>query len=111
MKDVPLLAAYHHEKVNGKGYPFGLTGEKLPLASKILAVADVFDSLTSRRDYPKYVESETMGVEPMPFQRVVSILNGGSDSHFDSKVVDAFFQMYARGVASFSRKAFFSRVC
>jgi putative nucleotidyltransferase with HDIG domain len=92
LKEVPLLAAYHHEKIDGKGYPFGLTGDKLPLASKILAVADVFDALTSRRDYPKYLESGTIGFEPMPFQKVISILNGDRDSHFDSKVLDAFFK-------------------
>ncbi len=92
LKAVPILAAYHHEKVNGKGYPFGLTGEQLPLASKILAVADVFDALTSRRDYPKYSKSEVMGFRPMAFGKVIGILNADRDSHFDSKVVDAFFR-------------------
>ena len=91
LRDVPILATYHHEKVNGQGYPFGLTGDKLPLASKILAVADVFDALTSRRDYPKYVENETMGFEPMPFQKVIGILKADRGSHFDPEVVDVFF--------------------
>jgi len=92
LKDVPIVAACHHEKVNGRGYPFGLTGEKLPLASKILAVADVFDALTSRRDYPKYIENETMGFESIPFQKVIGILKADRGSHFDPKVVDAFFR-------------------
>ena len=92
LKDVPIVASYHHEKVNGKGYPFGLTGEQLPLASKILSVADVFDALTSRRDYPKYIENETMGFEPMPFQKVIGILKGDRGSHVAPQVVDAFFR-------------------
>ena len=89
---VPIVATYHHEKVNGQGYPFGLTGNELPLASKILAVADVFDALTSRRDYPKYVENETLGFEPMPFQKVIGILKADRGSHFDPEVIDAFFR-------------------
>ena len=89
---VPIVATYHHEKVNGKGYPFGLTGDELPLASKILAVADVFDALTSRRDYPKYVDNETMGFEPMPFQKVIGIFKADRGSHFDPEVIDAFFR-------------------
>jgi response regulator RpfG family c-di-GMP phosphodiesterase len=51
LRPVPVIAAYHHEKIDGKGYPYGLSGERLPLGSRILAVADVFDALTSRRDY------------------------------------------------------------
>ncbi|MBU3914195.1 response regulator [bacterium] len=52
LKDVPFVAAHHHEKVNGEGYPDGLIGKQLTRGSKILAVADVFDALTSSRDYP-----------------------------------------------------------
>ncbi len=92
LRHVPVVAAYHHEKVNGQGYPFGLTGDQLPLASKILAVADVFDALTSRRDYPKYVDNQTMGFEQMPFEKVVGILKEGRGSHFDPEVLDAFFR-------------------
>ena len=92
LRNVPILATYHHEKVNGQGYPFGLTGDKLPLVSKILAVADVFDALTSRRDYPKYVENETLGFEPMPFQKVIGILKADRGSHFEPEVVDVFFR-------------------
>ena len=54
LRAVPEIAGRHHEKVNGKGYPDGLTGDRIPLGSKIIAVADVFDALTSRREYPKY---------------------------------------------------------
>jgi HD-GYP domain-containing protein (c-di-GMP phosphodiesterase class II) len=53
-KNVPLYASSHHEKLNGKGYPFKLTEEKMPLQSRIIAVADIFESLTaSDRPYKK----------------------------------------------------------
>jgi len=53
-KNVPLYAATHHEKLNGKGYPFGMDKDTLPLQSRILAVADLFESLTaSDRPYKK----------------------------------------------------------
>ncbi|MBW1783794.1 MAG: response regulator [Deltaproteobacteria bacterium] len=95
---VPVVAAYHHEKVNGRGYPYGLTGEELPLGSKILAVADVFDALTSRRDYPKYSNGETMGFEGMPLEKVVHILEADSGSHFDPVVVSSFLGCMAKAL-------------
>jgi HD-GYP domain-containing protein (c-di-GMP phosphodiesterase class II) len=55
---LPLIAASHHEKINGKGYPDGLIGDEIPLGGKILAVADVFDALTSRRPYKDRMELE-----------------------------------------------------
>ena len=48
LKDVPNIASNHHEKLNGKGYPKGLTGENLEIRSRILAVADIFDALTAK---------------------------------------------------------------
>lgn len=90
LRNVPMIAACHHEKMDGTGYPMGLKGEALPLASKILAVADVFDALTSRRDYPKYVGEDVLDFEPMPLEKVVTILKGDSGTHFDARVVDAF---------------------
>jgi HD-GYP domain-containing protein (c-di-GMP phosphodiesterase class II) len=45
------IAEYHHEKMNGKGYPAGLKGDQVPLEARIVAVADIFDALTSRRPY------------------------------------------------------------
>lgn len=45
------IAAYHHESINGKGYPLGMQGDEIPLEARIVAVADVFDALTSRRSY------------------------------------------------------------
>ncbi|MCC7477768.1 HD domain-containing protein [bacterium] len=53
LADVPAIAAMHHEKLDGSGYPFGLRGEEIPLEGRILAVADVFHALTQTRTYKK----------------------------------------------------------
>ena len=51
LRQIPQIAAAHHEKIDGSGYPQGLKGDEIPLGGKILAVCDVFDALTSRRQY------------------------------------------------------------
>ncbi|MCH5193807.1 MAG: HD-GYP domain-containing protein [Oscillospiraceae bacterium] len=75
------MAAYHHEWWNGKGYPYGISGEEIPLCARIMAVADVFDALRSKRCYK----------EPMPLEKAYSIIREESGTHFDPEVVDAFF--------------------
>lgn len=90
LQHVSQIAASHHEKVNGKGYPKGLSGDQLPLGSKIIAVADVFDALTSPRDYPKYAFGESLDCDIMPLTKVISILKKDAGSHFDTTVVAAF---------------------
>jgi HD-GYP domain-containing protein (c-di-GMP phosphodiesterase class II) len=87
---VTEITSCHHERVNGKGYPAGLKGDEIPLESKIMAVADVFDALTSKRDYPKYAFGEILKDDRMPINKVIAILQGDSGSHFDPVVVDAF---------------------
>ena len=76
------LAAYHHEKWNGRGYPSGLSGEDIPLSARIMAVADVFDALVSKRSYK----------EPFPFEQAMDIIRDGSGSHFDPRVAGAFLR-------------------
>lgn len=92
MKEIPEIVLYHHEKINGEGYPMGITGEKLPLESKIMAVADVFDALTSPRDYPKYSKDETFSNDPIPLETAIDILKNDAGSHFDQDVIDAFLK-------------------
>lgn len=77
------MAGYHHEWWDGsaKGYPTGIKGEEIPLCARIMAVADVFDALTSKRCYK----------EPMPVFQAYDIIRKESGSHFDGEVVDAFF--------------------
>mgnify|MGYP001557414499 CR=1 FL=1 len=87
LKNVPKMAACHHEKMDGTGYPYGLKGRKIPKYSKILAVGDVFDALTSLRDYPKYDGKQTMGLEAMPMEKALSILDKDKESHFDPEIV------------------------
>jgi len=106
LKSVPEIALYHHEKVNGQGYPIGLTGDKMPLESKIMAAADVFDALTSRRDYPKYTRGETFSCEPMPLAKAIAILKSEAGSHFDRDVIDAFMGCLPRALLRFRGEHF-----
>ena len=75
------MAAYHHEWWNGKGYPYGISGEEIPLCARIMAVADVFDALTSKRCYKS----------AMPLEKAYAIIREESGTHFDPAVVEAFF--------------------
>ena len=79
------MAHYHHEKWDGSGYPMALKGESIPLSARIMAVADVFDALVSRRSYK----------EPFPIEKAMEIIREGSGSHFDPKVVASFFHAEA----------------
>lgn len=92
LKNVPDIASQHHERIDGEGYPFGFEGKRIPLSSRILAVSDVFDALTSSRDYPKYNGEEIMDNDPMPLAASVRVLKEGAGSHFDIDVVDCFIK-------------------
>ncbi|MEZ9236909.1 MULTISPECIES: HD-GYP domain-containing protein [Shewanella] len=84
--DSPLLkiaqevALTHHEKWDGTGYPNGLKGEEIPLYGRIVAVADVFDALTSERPYKK----------PWSVEEAVALLEREAGSHFEPKLVQLF---------------------
>ncbi|GAB3240961.1 hypothetical protein GCM10027295_39500 [Pseudaeromonas pectinilytica] len=77
------IAYGHHEKWDGSGYPQGLVGEAIPLSARLMALADVYDALISRRVYK----------EGMPHAKAAEIIAQGRGSHFDPDVVDAFFQI------------------
>ena len=90
LRNIPAISALHHERIDGTGYPKGVTGSELPLEAKILSVADVFDALTSLRDYPKHDETGTdLECERMSVSQAVAILEKGAGSHFDAAVVAA----------------------
>lgn len=74
------IAASHHEKFDGNGYFKRLKGEEIPLGGRILAVADVFDAITSKRHYR----------DKMPILNAINIIKEGAGSHFAPKIVDAF---------------------
>lgn len=106
LRQVPEIACRHHERMDGSGYPDGLMGNQLPLGSRIIAVADVFDALTSRRDYPKYAFGKTMESEPMPLDRVISLLREEAGSHLDLQVVSAFMQSLPRALIRYRGEHF-----
>ena len=103
---VPVIASQHHEKVNGRGYPEGLTGNELSVSSKILAVADVFDALTSLRDYPKYCDDKKLGYNALPLPKVIEILKTESGTHFDPDVVKALLRCLPQVLALYRENHF-----
>ncbi len=74
------LAMYHHEKWDGSGYPHGISGEEIPLSARIMAIADVFDALVSKRSYK----------EAFSFEKAMDIIIEGKGKHFDPTIVDIF---------------------
>jgi len=76
------VARSHHEKWDGSGYPRGLKGKDIPLAARIVALADVFDALTSERPYKK----------AWPVEQATTLIREQSGKHFDPDLVEAFFR-------------------
>lgn len=74
------IAYSHQEKWDGSGYPEGLSGDSIPVSARLMAVADVYDALVSRRVYKA----------PMPHDEAVNIMLEGKGKHFDPDVIDAF---------------------
>lgn len=74
------IIRHHHEKWDGTGYPDGIKGEEIPLSARIVAVADVFDALTSKRPYK----------EPFSVEESIEIIKKSAGSHFDPEIVKAF---------------------
>jgi putative two-component system response regulator len=80
LKTAEQIALTHHEKWNGKGYPQGLSGDKIPLVGRIVSLADVFDALTSKRPYK----------DPFSVEKAYEIIESEREKHFDPVVVDIF---------------------
>ena len=74
------IALSHQEKWDGSGYPNGLAGETIPVSARLMALADVYDALISRRVYK----------EPMPHDQARAIICAGRGQHFDPDIVDCF---------------------
>ncbi|OHU84999.1 MULTISPECIES: response regulator [Pseudoalteromonas] len=74
------IARSHHEKWDGSGYPLGLSGEDIPLSARLMAIADVYDALISKRVYK----------DAMPHAQALSIISEGRGSHFDPEILDEF---------------------
>jgi putative two-component system response regulator len=83
------IAASHHEWYDGSGYPRGLAGQAIPLSARIVALADAYDALTSRRVYK----------DAFTHEKARSAVIKGRGTHFDPDVVDAFLENEAKFVA------------
>ena len=86
ISDATPAILHHHEHFDGSGYPDGLAGEDIPLASRILLVTDAFDAMTTDRPYRK----------AMPVEVAIEELERNSGSQFDSTIVEAFLRILAR---------------
>ena len=78
-----LFAAYHHERWDGKGYPYGLKETEIPLQGRIMAVVDVYDALTTERPYKKAYTTE----------QAIKIIEDGAGTHFDPYIADVFIRI------------------
>ncbi|WP_236212178.1 HD-GYP domain-containing protein [Metapseudomonas otitidis] len=78
------IACYHHEKWDGSGYPHGLAGDDIPLSARLMALADVYDALISKRCYKA----------ALPHDEVVPIILAGRGNHFDPDITDAFARIH-----------------
>jgi len=76
----------HHERWDGTGYPEGLSGEEIPVSARLMALADVYDALISRRVYKN----------PIPHSIAIEIISGEAGKHFDPAVVEAFLALADR---------------
>jgi len=81
MHDIIPLVLYHHERWDGKGYPAGLSGEEIPVGARIIAIADVYQALTSDRPYRKAYSRKD----------ALKIISEGAGSQFDPAMVKIFF--------------------
>jgi putative two-component system response regulator len=78
------IALYHHEKVDGTGYPHGLLGDKIPIEARIAAICDVYDALTSVRPYKEAWTNE----------QALTFIIDNAGSHFDAELVQNFQNIY-----------------
>jgi len=78
-RQIPEITGAHHEKLDGSGYPLGLKGDEIPLGARIIAVADFFEAITSKRHYR----------DPMPLDEALLNLRAEAGCHFEPRIVDA----------------------
>jgi HD-GYP domain-containing protein (c-di-GMP phosphodiesterase class II) len=86
--DIPLMARYHHERIDGGGYPDGLKGDQIPAGAKIVTLADSFDAMTTDRPYRKR----------LPLEDVLLDFRANTGSQFDPAVVCAFCRAFLKEI-------------
>ena len=79
-KEVAFIAACHHERWDGKGYPYGLKGEEIPFGARLIAIADAYDAMTTNRSYRQSLSKE----------EAIKRLKEGSGSQFDPTLIPIF---------------------
>ncbi len=94
LADVPMVAASHHERWDGTGYPSGLKGEQIPLGSRIVAVADAYDAITEERCYS----------EPLTPMDALGLLTMRSGTYFDPEVIEALLRHYDNEIEPRNRR-------
>ena len=97
-EEVSRIILHHHEHYNGSGYPSGLRGSEIPLLSRIITVADVFDAMTSKRIYRKRKYSD---------KEAIKHLKKKSGILYDPDVVEAFIRVYEKGYIFLERGNYF----
>lgn len=98
--DIPLMARYHHERVDGKGYPDGLRGDQIPAGAKIVTLADSFDAMTTDRPYRKR----------LPLEDVFKDFRANTGTQFAPEVVSAFCRAFLREIDGNGNEARISRL-
>jgi HD-GYP domain-containing protein (c-di-GMP phosphodiesterase class II) len=83
LRDIIPFIFYHHERWDGHGYPSGIKGEEIPMGARIIALADVYQALTSDRPYRKAYSKK----------KAIQIIKEGSGTQFDPKIVDIFLKI------------------
>jgi putative nucleotidyltransferase with HDIG domain len=83
-RGIPVYVLYHHERLDGKGYPRGISGRDLPLGANIISIADTYDAISTPRPYNKHYASE---------QKAIEIIKNEIGKQFYPEVVDAFFRV------------------
>jgi len=96
--DVADAILYHHERVDGRGYPAGLIGSEIPLASRILAICSIYDTVTARESYR---------AQMTPEEAVSELRHGAENGQLDSELVESFIALVEREGATFAQDADF----
>ncbi len=85
-KEIPEIAGSHHEKIDGSGYPLGLKGDQIHVGAKIIAVADIFEAITSKRHYR----------DPLPTEVAFNILRKDAGIKYEKAFVEALIRYYKK---------------
>jgi len=96
--DVADAILYHHERVDGRGYPAGLIGKEIPLASRILAICSIYDTITARESYR---------AQMTPEEAIAELRRGSENGQLDGELVEAFILLLEREGTTFAQEADF----